>query len=269
MKYSSRKDGGDIVSVGRRSRSPVFAHKAICGKSAHCDVSSRLAYEPWCVDAFDRQQGGLLGGVFNMMAVPDDQAAAAAIGHFLACGLQGGGRVCVVALDHPCLALAKFAAYGFDFAAALESEQLAYLYYKPIFSDALSFNAEHAAVFAEIRQLAGDVGRVAFFNVDLLFNLQSESLARASAVRLAAVANGTTALGCCVLRDSKSHRNLDKICSELMPSYLAMRRVPQANRRRYALTWRKGPHAAGVENILDLETGRGYVKKGSSQAWTA
>lgn len=223
---------------------------------------SATPHDPWGIDDFDYGHGGLVAGAYNMLATPDHDAAVAAIGHFLARGLRDGRRAVLVGFDNPRLILAKLEYYGFDYAAALESEQLIYLYYKPAFFHALSCSTDYTILFAEIRRLAGEVSRLAFLNADMLFNLQSEYLAHVTAAKLAAAAGAgpTTVLGCFVHQRIAPHWLLDATCANLMPGYLVMRSVPRRAARCYAVKWRKGPGACGGGAILlTLEAGRGYV----------
>lgn len=80
--------------------------------------------------------------------------------------------------------------YGFDFDAALHDERLVYLYYKPTFLHSLSLTTDHAAMFAELRRLAGDIRRLALLSADPIFNLKGEYLAVASVSSLVAGAGG-------------------------------------------------------------------------------
>lgn len=247
---------GHVVPVG----APETAH--LESKFQSCRDASIL-HEPWGIEHFDRCYGGLLAGVFNILAASDHDAAIAAVGHFLAQGLEDQQRVALVGFDNPQLLFSKFALYGWDFIPALESERLVYIYYKPAFFHTLSFTDDYKIPFAELRRLTGAIERLAFLNADALLNLQSEYLARDSAVKLAAAGCGsTTTLGCFVHQNTASHRLIEMGCCSLMPSYLVLRALPHHVNRRYALEWRKGPgFCTQAATLLELETGRGYVKR--------
>jgi hypothetical protein len=220
-------------------------------------------HEPWGLEEFDRRFGGLAGGTFNMLAAPNYDTALAAIGHFLARGLQKKQRAALITLDNPRFTFSKLAMYGFNCETAMKSERLIYLYYKPAFTQALSCSTDYKALISEILGLAGPIHRMAFLNAELLFNLQTEYLARVSASKLTAETGcgSITTLGCYISQATHSCTLLDAACNSLMPSYLLLRSGTGQHARQYTLEWRKSPFASVCgESKLELKPGVGYVK---------
>jgi hypothetical protein len=221
------------------------------------------AYAPWGIEPFDRQYGGLARSQLNVLAVPERMAAIAAAGHFLAYGLTQGQRVALVALDNALLVCSQLAYYGFDFHSALETEQLVFIYYKPVFPSDWNMPTDYAALFAEIRALAGNINRLALLNADVLTNSQTPGAARASVARLATGATtiDVTTLTCLAQRTTRETDFLTAACRQLLPCYLELRRVPPAARAHYSLTWASHPYThthTQPATLLELEAGYGY-----------
>jgi len=224
---------------------------------------------PWGIAGFDRLYGGIAAGGLTMLSTPEYDSAIAAVGHYLARSLEDGQRATIVSFDKSSLMLAKLAHYGFDFKEALQLEKLVYLYYKPTFLHALSCSTDYAALFKEILTLSGPITRLAFLNADMLFNLQTEYLARVSASKLASAfgCESVTTLGCFVRQHLRSYQLLDAVCNSQISSYIRIRRKINFNDQNYAINWRREPDAdANTACSLDLKIGHGYVSSNASQS---
>jgi hypothetical protein len=258
-----RFTGEAVVSErAARNHKPVLIDIAAHRPDTDAPLTN-VRYVPWGIDEFDRRHGGLVGQAFNLLAAPNHDAGMVAVGHFLAAGLDRQSRVCLVAFDNPDPVLAKLSYYGFEFADAIVSERFVYLYYKSTFVPALSCATDYLSVLGEIRALAGPIERLAFFNADMLFNLQSEYLARASAAKFAAAGVMPTALGYYSRPDKAAHTLLDAVCASAMPSHLELHANSHNNsHQQYVLTCRKGPFArAASPCLLELKPGQGYAKR--------
>lgn len=211
--------------------------------------------ESWGISGLDAAGGGLIAKAFNMLSAPGHRVLCAIAAHFVAKALDERDRAVIVALDNANLLLRELTRFGFDFEGALHEERLVYLYYKPAFRHSFGLSADYAALFGEIRRLAGDVRRVALLNADLLFNLQSQHLADASVSSAVAAAGqfDFTVLGCYVPQASEAHRYLDASCSNLMPLYVTGTPLTGARPRRYRLAANKRPGAEPCPVLLDLD----------------
>lgn len=165
--------------------------------------------------------GRLIPHTLNVCSFPSHEATLVTIGGFLAEGLYGDERVALVAFENVSLTIAEFARLGWDFDSAIASERLVYLYYRPVFAQALSLTADYEALFAELKRLTGKVSRLALLNAELLFNLQSQHLSNLSASKLAAtrIADGLTVLAGYTRQDDPSFHWLDTSCASVMLSY--------------------------------------------------
>ena len=158
--------------------------------------------------------------------------------------------------------LANFKEAGFCFDNELLTQQLIYLYYKPLFSYSLCYITDYRQLFEEIILLSnGDIGRIAFLNADVLFNLESHLLAEASAHHIITSFSDDkkTILGCYQASNTPSHQILDQIGKEFLGSYLEIRSAAVENDRAYELLLHKYPLADEKQSIeLHLTPGYGF-----------
>jgi len=87
----------------------------VTGRIGEAEPRGEPGLEPWGIAGLDGSAKGLVARAFNMVAMPDHEAAYAVAAHFLGEGLRDGGRAALVSLDNPCLTLAELERYGFDF----------------------------------------------------------------------------------------------------------------------------------------------------------
>ncbi len=217
-------------------------------------------YTPFGIRPADETLPGLVSGTFNLLEAPDATAADVVLAHFLYQTLKRGARAALVSFDNPHWRLAQFAGYGFDFTAALEDDRLTCLYYRPTLSRYLGFGAEYGALFGELRRLAGPVERVGFLNPEVMFNLESDSLAAESISRFVASAGklGGTALGVYVPNGSEQHARLHAAGSRLFAGAFALRHGASARGHDYVLESVKGAQPCNAVKLI-LQEGRGYV----------
>ena len=224
--------------------------------------SSHNELEPWGINAFDSEFVGLPKLTFNLLRTCNLQTNNSAIGHFLKSGIELDQRVALIGFEHPNYMLANFKEAGFCFDNELLSQQLIYLYYKPLFSYSLCYVTDYRKLFDEILLLAnGDISRIAFLNADVLFNLETHLLAEASVQHIISAFSsaGNTILGCYQASDTPSHLSLDQISKECLSSYLEIRPATNGNDRSYELRLHKFPLADQKENIeLHLTPGYGF-----------
>lgn len=241
------------------AKEPLFSSVSdIFNSEKHTEIN----LSSWGLSEFDRVYGGICAGSLNLLSTPNYDSAIAATGHFLTKGLRSEQRVALVSLENPNNTFSKLAAYGFHYDAALRSERLVYLYFKPTFHNALSCTTDYRLLFDELISLSGPVSRVAILNAELLFNLQSENLARESAAKLAAVTSfdNPTIMGSFVKQNSRSHAILESVCSSMLPSYIVIKAKPSRQSRHYVIDWRKGPHVHQKTTCkVELLEGKGYV----------
>ena len=219
---------------------------------------------PWGIRDFDSQFGGLGKNLFNMVRSCDHPSGIAAVGHFLAEGLGRNETVALVSFDNPHIVFSAFSQYGFSFSDSLANEQLIYLYYKPTFSHALSFATDYQNLFGEILRLTDrSLARLAFFNADNLFNLETAHLARASAHKLVASTTASfecSILGHCLIPQGAPSRYLDEVCNEYLPSYLEITHSPPFSKGLYSINWRRSPYQNHTQSLIQrLVSGQGYV----------
>lgn len=241
-------------------------------EATQADNLESVDLSPWGVAEFDRVCGGLCAGNINLLSAANYDASIAAAGHFLTKGLRSEQRVAIVSLDNPNNMFAKLATYGFHYESALRSERLVYLYYKPTFHHSLSCTTDYRVLFDELQSLTGPVSRIAILNTELLFNLQTETLARESASKLASVStfDNTTVLGCFVRQNARSHALLESVCNSIMPCYLVVKAKPTRQARHYVIEWRKGPHVYQKSSCkVELVEGKGYVTDAVAQSQIA
>ena len=115
---------------------------------------SNSKLEPWGIYAFDNEFVGLPKLTFNLLRTCNLQANISAIGHFLKSGIELDQCVALIGFEHPNYMLANFKEAGFCFDNELLSQQLIYLYYKPLFSYSLCYVTDYRKLFDEILFLA-------------------------------------------------------------------------------------------------------------------
>lgn len=218
--------------------------------------------QPWGVIPFDKAYTGLPRRVFNLLRACNKEVNIGAIGHFLQTGLELGQKVVLVGFDYPIYLLHRFREYGFSFEDELLTERFIYLYYKPCFSHALSFTASYQHLFTEIKQLSRDgVGRLAFLNADVLFNLETHLLAELSTEKIMAsfCDEDCVVLGCYQAAHIESHQRLDEVSQALLSSYIEIKHLAVVNDRQYELIIHKSPVMDTSEPMeLRLVPGSGF-----------
>ena len=205
--------------------------------------------EPWGVELFDQAYGGLPNRLFNFLHTTTKDASIVAVGHFLTTGIQLEQKVVLVSFEHPKQLFPRFKEYNFDFDEALLSEKLIYLYYKPVFSFSLNLAENYRLLFSEIKSLAkGKVQRIAFFNSEVLFNLETHLLAETSAEKIMAAFcdYDCVVLGCYQATNSHINSYLDEVCHTSLRSFIEITRVEQDSENNYELILHKSP--LNVEN---------------------
>ncbi len=216
--------------------------------------------EPWGITSFDDNYTGLPRRTFNLLRTCNVEVSTSAIGHFLETGIELGQRVALVSFEHPDYLMARFEEYGFDFENELLSEQLIYLYYKPFFSQSINFSTNHRQMFDEIKGLSkGGVNRIVFLNTEVLFNLETHLLAKASAEKIMAsfCDDQCVILGCYQATDNPAHQNLDEISKMFLSSYLEIKSPIQGDDLEFELILHKSP-LLFAQNSLDLYLTPGF-----------
>ena len=159
---------------------------------SHCSgckkVMREVKTEQWGIASFDTSYKGLPRSVFNLLKTCSKATQLTAVGHFISEGLASGQRVVLVGFENAAPLFNSLGFCGFSFEEALNDERLVYLYYKPSFSQQLSFTVDYKKVFNEIINISNVAGvgvdRIVFLHADTLFNLQSRLLAQSSAERV-------------------------------------------------------------------------------------
>jgi hypothetical protein len=201
-------------------------------------------FQPWGIELFDRSCFGLPKQTFNLLRACNREAAVSATGHFIKTGIDLEQRVALVCFENPSFLLEKYREYGFSFDDELISEQLVYLYYKPIFSYSVSFGTDYFKLLDEAKRLSnGGVERIVFLNAEVLFNLETTLLAELSVDKVKASFNGDdcVVLGCYQAANIDAHKNLDDVCEGALGSYLEIKRQNHLKDRRYELIVHKSP----------------------------
>ena len=189
---------------------------------------SAVLYIPLGINEFDRKYGGIVCGAINIVEAADQDSSIATLGHYISGGLEKGEQVALVSFENPRHALAKLGQYGFgSFDSYLKNEQLIYIYYKPLFTKSLCLSFNYRRLFEEIERIAGrEITRLAFDNCEVLFNLQSVPLARASAIKLLSVTENKkyTTFGSYINRKESDQKNLIEACESTIISYIKIDR---------------------------------------------
>lgn len=224
--------------------------------------SSITKLEPWGVTPFDCDYTGLPNLVFNLLRACNKEVSISTIGHFLKAGIELDQRVALVSFDHPAYLLASFKKHGFYLEEELLSEQLIYLYYKPVFSHSLNFSTNYRQLLDETKALSrGDISRIAFLNADVLFNLETHLLAESSAERIMASFSDEhcVVLGCYQATDIPAHQHLDEVSKKSLNSYLEIKPPVHGNDLMYELILHKTPVFHAKKSIdLYLTPGFGF-----------
>jgi len=203
-----------------------------------------LQMSPWGILSFDCAYQGLPSQTYNLLRSANKEVGYTAVGHFIKAGLDLDERVALVSFDHPKYLFPKFKAHGFSFDEALAKEELLYFYYKSRFSYALSFATSYRKVFAELENLAKvNLPRIVFLYADVLFNLETHLLAKASVERILAsfASSNSVVLGCYQAVNFRAHNILDEVSHESLMSYMELRKNTQGNTDCYNLILHKFP----------------------------
>ena len=203
-----------------------------------------ILVKPWGIYSFDRVYKGLPCQTLNLLRANSKDIAYAAVGNFIQAGLDRGERVAIISFDHPDHLMPNFQEHGFSFERELLSEQLYYFYYKSRFSYALSLSTNYQKLFEELLRLGNsEISRIVFLNADVLFNLESQLLARSSAERILAsfARRNCVILGCYKSENIPTHNLLDEIGRGSMQSYLELTKGTGNNDWREYLTLHKFP----------------------------
>lgn len=218
--------------------------------------------ESWGIDSFDSVHTGLPKRIFNLLRTCDEDTTISGLGHFLKKGLDQDERVTLVCFDHPAYLLSSFKQHGFSFDDALNSEQFIYLYYKPWLSHSLNLSINYQPLFDEAKYLSkGNIGRIAFRNADVLFNLETHLLAMSSAVKIVSslTCGNCVILGCYQGTDTPAHQLLDDVSKTSLHSYMEIKSAATGNDAAYELILHKFPLAYTKQRInLRLTHGVGF-----------
>lgn len=218
--------------------------------------------DPWGIDSFDHVNVGLPRRTFNLLRTNNKESTLLATAHFLQTGILLNQRVTLVCFDHPSYLLPSFRKHGFNFEEALISEQLIYLYYKPSFSYALNFSTNYRSLIDEAQYLSkGNVSRIAFCNADVLFNLESQLLAKLSTENIIATFNSPhcTLLGCYEASDTAPHQLLDDTAKANLSSYLEIGSQSNTTVPAYNLSVHKFPILHAQDHFkLTVTAGSGF-----------
>jgi len=199
---------------------------------------------PWGVTRFDEAYGGLPKRQFNLLQTCNKEVTLAALCHFIKAGMELEHPVVVVGFEHPRQVFYGATQYHFDLEAALASEQLIYLYYKPIFSFSLNFATNYRQLLDEIRCLAKTkTARIAFLNAEALFNLETRFLAETSAEKIMADFSDERflILGCIQNTPGNTDPCLKQICHTSLHSVMEIRPAQRDASRKYELIAHKNP----------------------------
>jgi hypothetical protein len=223
-------------------------------------------YTPLGIIEFDRKYGGVVCDAINILEAADQNSSIAALGHYISSGLEQGKRVAFVSFENPKHALAKLEQYGFgSLESYLKKEQLIYIYYTPLFTKALSLSFDYRRLFEEIDQIGGqEITRVAFANCEVLFNLQSVPLAKASAIKLLSATENKkfTTLGSYIRREDSGQKNLTQACESTLISYITIDKCGDNGTSLYQFAVRKSLNMATEDTLkLKLLKQYGFVKE--------
>lgn len=227
---------------------------------------SAHVFTPFGIHAADVVLSGLAAGHFNLLEAHDGTAADVVLAHFLDHALKRGARVAVVAPDDPLARLLRVTSFGFDFERVMDDERLICVLYRPTLSRVLGDGADYGALFSELRRLTGPVERIAFLQPEVMFNLESETLAMGSMERFSAsaVRLGVTSLGVYVSDHSVHQVRLRAAGTRHLPS--AFEITPDGD--DVALRSLKGKRQ-GESVKLALLNGRGYISESENTAAVA
>ena len=218
--------------------------------------------EPWGIAPFDQDFVGLPIRTFNILRASDEESSIAAIGHFLKAGIERNQRVCVVSFEHPLCLLPKFKSYGFYFDEDLLTERLVYLYYKPVFSFSLNFSTDYRQLLDELKRLSkGKVERIALFNSDVMFNLESHLLASSSAAGIISsfADYECVVLGCYQSASTEAYQHLHEVSMTILNSYMEIKTAMQEKDRSYELIIHRSPLYHDKQSaLLYLTPGYGF-----------
>ncbi len=181
----------------------------------------------WGLSLFDDNYQGLPSRSFNLLETTDKFSELLGIALFINTGLENGQYVTLVTFDSPENVLARFTKLGFDFSEVLQLGHFSIVSYKSTFTHSLNISTDYQALFTEIRQLGHDkTARYAFLNADLLFNLESYSLATVSVSKISEAASAVegTVLAQFTTVDSPAHQRLRNVCASLLNCYLVISR---------------------------------------------
>lgn len=217
----------------------------------------------WGVRSFDRVYQGLPNQTLNLLRSGSKSISYAAIGAFIQAGILRGERVALIGFDHPDYVLSKFRKLGFEFAPDIASEQLMYFFYQSRFSYSLSFSTSYQKLFDELYRMAGEsLSRIAFFNADVLFNLETHLLAKSSAERIISSFGGRDCVlfGCYQAQKIRAHQLLHEVACETLPSYFELSQGTNYDDSHYKLYLHKFPAIDGPA-ALNLQLNQGNSSK--------
>jgi hypothetical protein len=269
--YPNRNENGQWKKTNSTPVSPCLEpDKFDCQRIDNNSGNPAGLYTPLGITEFDRKYGGIVYGAFNIMEAVDQDSSITTLGHYISSGLEKGEQVVFVSFENPRHALAKLEQYGFgSFDSYLKNEQLIYIYYKPLFTKSLCLSFNYRILFEEIERIAGqEITRLAFDNCEVLFNLQSVSLARASAFKLLSATENKkyTTLGSYIRREESDQKNLIEACESIIISYIAIDRCDDnetgfSETGFYQFTVRKSLNMATEDKLkLKLLKQQGFVE---------
>jgi hypothetical protein len=221
-------------------------------------------FTPSGIAAYDIYFGGLVLNSLNLFRTSSYEASIVALGAFISHGLRNDERVSLVGFSNPKHIIYKLARYGYtDLEKYINSEQLVYLYYKPFFEKQIGLSTGYGEMVDELIDLSGqDISRLALDNCEIMFNQQSQKLAKTSAIKLllATERRSFTTLGVFTNESVVTDYLLDQICESTMESYASIERDSKGDNNLFRFTVKKSPETLKTKTIcLELNTGIGFV----------
>lgn len=235
-----------------------------CGatdSSYHSDI-----FTPSGIDAYDARFGGLVSNSLNLFKANNSEASIATLGAFISHSLKKGERVALVGFSNPKHIIYKLARYGHtDLEKYLDNEQLVYLYYKPFFEKQIGLSIDYGDMLDELIGIAGrDITRLALDNCEIMFNQQSQKLAKTSAIKLllATERRSFTTLGVFSNESIGADYDLERVCESTMASYVAIEQDSKHDNSLFQFIVKKSPDVY-KSNTLHLELTRrvGFIKR--------
>jgi hypothetical protein len=235
------------------------------GHNGTGDYPNHDIFTPSGIDAYDAKFGGLVLNSLNLFKTNNYEAGIATIGAFISQGLNNGERVALVGFSNPKHIFYKLARYGYtNLEKHLDNEQLVYLYYKPFFEKQLSLSIDYGEMLDELVEISGPgITRLALDNCEVMFNNQSQKLAKTSAIKLllATERRSFTTLGTFSNENIGTDYDLGQVCESTMASYITVEQDSENNSNLFHFTAKKSPDVYKKNTLrLELTTGIGFIQ---------